>query len=614
MKKAIIRFEDIGPGGYYGTPESLQKLRAMIDYLHSEDVACHISTIPRYIDPAIGYDISVANIYDSYVSLFNDTVKYWISHRKCTLGMHGYTHQFAGAQSGVGFEFYYSGCSENCPPNDLPEACSQREEFIYSYASSRMEDGFKAFKDAGLTIDWGFSTPHYEAAEIQRCILEAWSGLFFENDPLDFSKRTVTIRDTDTPLYRGVIYVPTPLGYVSGSDPEGSIERICRELDSYTSEDVAAFFYHPYLEFPFIKITESGVEYDENSYLKRLIRCFKEKGFTFIPLTDLVPFVPAGRETGICYGRDKNFFIGNMDGDEKDELVIWLPESGTWYNYESNLECFPSRQCEKIMFRPNLLLSYWAAGTYWKPLIGDFDGDGKDDVVVWNHLNGDWQVALSDGLKLVPTGGSWLKPWAAGSYWVPFVGDFDGDGKVDIMVWNPVNGDWQVALSDGTRFVPHPGRGDYSWLKPWAKGSFWVPLVGDFNGDGKDDIVVWDPYNGDWQVALSDGSKFVPSPGRGDYSWLKPWAVGTSWKPLVGDFNGDGINDILVVDIARGDWQVALSTGNRFNPVENAFRPWAAEEEMQPLVGDLNGNGKSALIARYPELRNGTIDLAFSLL
>ncbi|QZY57030.1 DUF2334 domain-containing protein [Crassaminicella profunda] len=601
MKRALIRFEDVGPGGPYSTQEGLLKLKAMADYLNSEKVPFHISLISRFVNPVIWYDKSIEQISDPYITLFNNTLKCIDSCYGASLGMHGYTHQYFRSESAAGYEFYYSSCSQNCPPNDSPEALSDRDAFLNSYASSRMLQGYRAYQGSGLTLDWGYSTPHYSADEIQRCILESWSGIFFQPDPLNSTSRRISIRDTDMPFYRGVIYVPTPLAYVKASDPDVDIERICEEIKNYTEEDVAAFYYHPYLEFPFIEITPAGIVYDDNSYLKRLIRCFKEDGFTFVPLLSLVSFIPSGRITNFFPGKENVFFVGKCK--DKMGLIIWQPNTGTWYYTTGNVENFPSRQVNNDIFSTNMVVSNWAVGDYWKPLIGDFNGDGNDDVVAWNPQNGDWQVALYDGLRLNPKA-SWLKPWAVGNYWVPLVGDFNGNGIDDLVVWNPNTGDWQVALSDGTKFNPKA-----SWLKAWGVGDYLVPLVGDFNGDGIDDLVVWNPDTGDWQVALSDGTKFNPKA-----SWLRTWAVGNYWTPLVGDFDGDGKTDILVVDVSRGDWQVALSTGSQFRPYGRVLQPWAADSEMQPFVADFNGDGKMGIIARHPTLRNGTLDGAASVI
>jgi len=46
---ALLRLEDIGPGGNYSTPEELGRLRAVIDYLDIEGIPFQVTVVPRYM-------------------------------------------------------------------------------------------------------------------------------------------------------------------------------------------------------------------------------------------------------------------------------------------------------------------------------------------------------------------------------------------------------------------------------------------------------------------------------------------------------------------------------------------------------------------------------------
>lgn len=324
-----------------------------------------------------------------------------------------------------------------------------------------MKKGYEAFEKAGIKINWGFSTPHYEAYCPQRNIIEAFSGLLYEYDPYDKTK-IASIKDKASAFYRGVIYVPTPLEYIKDSNAQADVNRIVNELDKYTDKDLASFFYAPSIEFQFISITDKEVFYDDNSYLKQLIRAFKKKEFTFVPILKLFDFVPSTKAVNIFPNKSTELFLSDIDGDGAEEFIGW-DRSTSAFNYAKlNLEKFPNRLFE-------------------------------------------------DKIEIKSLG---LDKWIEGEDWLPLFGDFNGDGKCDILFWHTEKGMWQVAVSTGEEFVFHPGNGDYTWLKNWAAGEYWKPVIGDFNGDGRDDILVVEPAKGNWQIALSTGtaSKYQVNP------------------------------------------------------------------------------------------------------
>ncbi|MBD0418217.1 VCBS repeat-containing protein, partial [Streptomyces sp. TRM S81-3] len=89
-----------------------------------------------------------------------------------------------------------------------------------------------------------------------------------------------------------------------------------------------------------------------------------------------------------------------------------------------------------------------------------------------------------------------------------------------------------------------------------------TPLSGDFNGDGKDDVVTFTRNpEADVYVALSSGDVFGPAA-----VWHDHFAPGGE-VPAVGDVNGDGKDDIVTfTHDADAKVYVALSTGSGFGP------------------------------------------------
>ncbi len=162
----------------------------------------------------------------------------------------------------------------------------------------------------------------------------------------------------------------------------------------------------------------------------------------------------------------------------------------------------------------------------------DFDGDGRTDLSVFRPSEGNWYLNQStDGFSVLNWG-------QAGDTLVP--GDYDGDGKTDAAVFrpdaNPANADFYVLNSNGFTFS------GYSWGLPGD-----VPVVGDYDGDGNDDIAVWRDSDATWYIIRSSGGATITAFGAsGD-------------TPTVGDFDGDGTADMTIFN--AGTWTSMLSGG-----------------------------------------------------
>lgn len=165
---------------------------------------------------------------------------------------------------------------------------------------------------------------------------------------------------------------------------------------------------------------------------------------------------------------------------------------------------------------------------------GDFDGDGKSDMIVRDSVGGLYLFS-GDGA------GGWKPARAIGNGWNIFdsiigPGDFNGDGNNDVLAREP-----------GGALYLYPGNGAGGWLPRTAVGTGWnvmnaLVTPGDFNGDGNVDLLARD----------SNGYLFVYT-GNGAGGWSRSWMIGVGWNALkyvgaAGDFNGDGFPDVYGVD------------------------------------------------------------------
>ncbi|MFI7674565.1 N-acetylmuramoyl-L-alanine amidase [Actinophytocola sp. NPDC049390] len=213
----------------------------------------------------------------------------------------------------------------------------------------------------------------------------------------------------------------------------------------------------------------------------------------------------------------------------------------------------------------------------------DFNGDGRDDIIAFNQGNlGDVYVATSNGSGFAGTSVKW-HDWFAPGGETPLTGDFNGDGKDDIVTFTHGSlNDVYVALSTGSSF-----GGGAKWHDWFALGGE-VPAVGDVNGDGKDDIVTFTRNNlADVYVALSTGTSFTASAKWHDYFGL------AGEIPGVGDFNGDGKDDIVVFNQGtQADVYVATSTGTGFSGTSVKWHDFFSIAGEAPRIGDFNGDGR----------------------
>ncbi|WP_344174372.1 S8 family serine peptidase [Pilimelia columellifera] len=238
---------------------------------------------------------------------------------------------------------------------------------------------------------------------------------------------------------------------------------------------------------------------------------------------------------------------------------------------------------------------------------GDVNGDGRDDIVTFTRGGaGDVYAALSNGSSFVGTGVKWHDNFAFGTE-LPLVGDFNGDRKADIVTFTRgAAGDVYVALSNGSSFV---GTG-VKWHDNFAFRDE-IPQVGDFNGDGRDDIATFTRGpNADVYVALSNGSSFV---GTG-WKW-HDWFAANSEIPQIGDVDGDGRDDIITFTRgASADVYVARSNGSSFVGTGVKWHDWFAAFSEVPVVADVNGDRRADVITftrgtsgdAYVALSNGS--------
>ena len=216
--------------------------------------------------------------------------------------------------------------------------------------------------------------------------------------------------------------------------------------------------------------------------------------------------------------------------------------------------------------------------------LADANGDGLLDVAVPSTYNS-LEISLGDGKgqfglsRITSTPGPVYGPNST------VAGDFNGDGRLDLAIAeeNFPNGQVSVVLGNGSGGFGSP---IISPLLSEAINNGDLMLMGDFNGDGKPDLIVMDDYSTGFQVLL----------GNGDGSFQPP--VDTDLKTTItfsiGDVNGDGKTDIVVATTVNGQPAVTIYLSNG----DGTFTAGAQYTgQFGGLhIADVNGDGKQDLV------------------
>ncbi len=295
--------------------------------------------------------------------------------------------------------------------------------------------------------------------------------------------------------------------------------------------------------------------------------------------------VPALAETGIRKtAMPVSVKLADLNGDQLPDIVTADPLGYHWVYFNSGTPTEPKFTTGELI--PLFLWQPVGTSTNLNFLrrvpkidVADFTGDGLLDLVIGLY-GGEVAVIPNTGAAATPVfqqpqkvGGNMVQTTQSGHRWgnlfAPVAKDWDGDGKIDLLLGegsysaNSVH----LLLNSGKEASPTFTDEQRHYLAYGNGREHLHPAVVDLNGDGKQDIVVSD-REGKLSLYLNKTENWKPG-DQLDFTSTISLGGSNSQKNLIslsaGDYNGDGKADLLIGK-TNGRVAVALNTGTPTEP------------------------------------------------
>lgn len=254
----------------------------------------------------------------------------------------------------------------------------------------------------------------------------------------------------------------------------------------------------------------------------------------------------------------RTIFIGDFDGNGADDILLQgkTVTQDTFLLLADGAGGFYNK--EKLTTAHAMSLDTWS-GDYREVHVGDFNGDGADDILLRSLTrDGNTYLLLTDGhggfndvQGITNSYGMGIDAWDP-NYRTVHIGDFDGNGGADILLQaNTVDHDTFLLSSNGTTgFNTVQGiTTSYGMSRDGWSATYRHLHVGDFNGDHADDILLQGTFPAsDTFIILSDGSGGIQNVQgiTNTYSMSNASWDATYHNIHVGDLSDDGYDDLIL--------------------------------------------------------------------
>jgi hypothetical protein len=176
-------------------------------------------------------------------------------------------------------------------------------------------------------------------------------------------------------------------------------------------------------------------------------------------------------------------------------------------------------------------------------------------------------------------------------------GDFNGDGRTDLLVYEDGLSSVPIYFSNGNGTFTVTNRTPAATTN-WIHDQFARRIVGDFDGDGRADVAVWKSSWTSTPIYFSngDGTFRVTNVSHAQgQNWLNE-----ATRRFVGDFDGDGRTDVACAMSGWSSTPINFSDGlggfTKTNAATTTY--WINDTGKDQMVGDFNGDGRTDIAVR----------------
>jgi FG-GAP-like repeat len=222
---------------------------------------------------------------------------------------------------------------------------------------------------------------------------------------------------------------------------------------------------------------------------------------------------------------------------------------------------------------------------------GDFNNDGRLDLVTDSWGNNQVEVLFGDSLNLFKTQGVFFKVGKR-PYQRLRAADINGDGIDDIVTTNTESNNATILLANGKGGFYEPAG------SPFACGDAPFGIaIGDINADGKLDLAIINSPGSMAEGKGKNGLTVLLGDGTGKFTTMKgsPFEAGKIPNRIaIGDVNGDGVNDIVTSD--NDSNKIYLFLLNKNETVLSSSPINVGNHPKGVAIADLNGDGKCEIV------------------